>query len=161
MACCLKKGIWIFQHDPIILSSQNEQNSLDLFITGLLRIRGKVITMQTVHGYMSPYKHLHCIEREVKEAVGAHKPCILKWEWRKCFLARTILEADILLYHTITIVYGCLCVNVYLSKGLVVEAGFNLEILHSWLYARRLPFLSSHVMTQYSVTEHFFFFWLA
>ena len=35
--------------------------------------------MQIVHGSMSPYKHLYFIEREVKEAIGAHRPCVLKW----------------------------------------------------------------------------------
>ena len=74
--------------------------------------------MQIVHGPMNPYKHVHCIEREVQVAIGAHKPCILMQECGKHFLATITLEGDIMLYYPITIVYGLLCVCVYLSKGL-------------------------------------------
>ena len=70
----------IFSMTPSSFRARKNKTALTAFITGLLRIKQKVITMQIVHGYMNPYKHLHCIEREVKQVVGAHKSCILKWE---------------------------------------------------------------------------------
>lgn len=110
-----------FQHETHQHSGEHRarmnKTALTSFITGLLGLKGKVITMQIVHRSMIPYKHVHCIEREVQEAVRAHKPCILIRECRKYFLATTTLEVDIILYYLITIVYGFLCVCVYLSKG--------------------------------------------
>ena len=80
----LPKEVYLnFHHDPMTLQvsrARKNKTSLTSFITGLLRLKGKVITMKIVHGSMNPYKHVHCIGREVQEAVGAHKSCILMWD---------------------------------------------------------------------------------
>ena len=70
----LPKEVYLnFQHEPITLQvSRARRNKTPLTSFGivLLRLKGKVITMQIVHGSMNPYKHVHCIERQVQELYG-------------------------------------------------------------------------------------------
>ena len=67
----LSKEVYLnFQHDPITLRvsrARKNKTPLTSFVTGRLRLKGKVITMKIVHGSMNPYKHVHCIGRQVQE----------------------------------------------------------------------------------------------
>jgi len=134
------------------------KTALTSLITGLLRLKGKVITMQIVHRSMIPYKHVHCIEREVQEAVRAHKPCILIRVF-PCYnniggRHHSLLSDNYCIWFPM-----CLCLLV--KRRIVVEAGVQTAVT-SQLPTSRPGGHCSCLTCARAVplpTEHFYFFY--